>query len=153
MCWCPAEGVERISACEEILLRDLKLMKHKQVIHPVLQEGSYQPPHLSLTIPDSAQGGATDTETNWRLLCVLVSVKHSGSEDEPAGSDSGHRPAVPGSASAHPPSWSSSGAGGPGASSVSGFVPSLWTEPGILWKTTLSRSLSKFGLNLSYNHV
>ncbi|AWP15925.1 putative MAX gene-associated protein-like [Scophthalmus maximus] len=32
------EGVERISACEEILLRDLKLMKHKQVIHPVLQE-------------------------------------------------------------------------------------------------------------------
>ncbi|XP_035467051.2 MAX dimerization protein MGA a isoform X2 [Scophthalmus maximus] len=33
-----AEGVERISACEEILLRDLKLMKHKQVIHPVLQE-------------------------------------------------------------------------------------------------------------------
>ncbi|XP_039992476.1 MAX dimerization protein MGA a isoform X3 [Xiphias gladius] len=33
------EGLEqRISACEKILLRDLKLMKHKQVIHPVLQE-------------------------------------------------------------------------------------------------------------------
>ncbi|XP_071354656.1 MAX dimerization protein MGA a isoform X2 [Trachinotus anak] len=29
---------QRISACEKILLRDLKLMKHKQVIHPVLQE-------------------------------------------------------------------------------------------------------------------
>ncbi|GLD71415.1 MAX gene-associated protein-like protein [Lates japonicus] len=34
-----AESLEQsISACEQILLRDLKLMKHKQVIHPVLQE-------------------------------------------------------------------------------------------------------------------
>ncbi|XP_040916048.1 MAX dimerization protein MGA a isoform X3 [Toxotes jaculatrix] len=34
-----AESLEqRISACEKILLRDLKLMKHKQVIHPVLQQ-------------------------------------------------------------------------------------------------------------------
>ncbi|XP_056248740.1 MAX dimerization protein MGA a isoform X5 [Seriola aureovittata] len=29
---------QRISVCEKTLLRDLKLMKHKQVIHPVLQE-------------------------------------------------------------------------------------------------------------------
>ncbi|XP_071400068.1 MAX dimerization protein MGA a [Centroberyx affinis] len=29
---------ERIAACEKLLLRDVKLMKHRQVIHPVLQE-------------------------------------------------------------------------------------------------------------------
>lgn len=30
---------EKISSFEKILLRDLKLMRHRQVIHPVLQEG------------------------------------------------------------------------------------------------------------------
>ncbi|KAK2826846.1 hypothetical protein Q5P01_021060 [Channa striata] len=35
----PAESLEeRISAFEKILLQDLKLMRHRQVIHPVLQE-------------------------------------------------------------------------------------------------------------------
>lgn len=33
---------ETIEAFEKILLRDLKLMKHRQIIHPVLQEGLYQ---------------------------------------------------------------------------------------------------------------
>lgn len=29
-----------IASFQKILLRDLKLMKHRQVIHPVLQEGT-----------------------------------------------------------------------------------------------------------------
>ncbi|XP_062252885.1 MAX dimerization protein MGA a isoform X2 [Platichthys flesus] len=37
-CRSPAESLEKISSCEKILLTDLKMMKHKQVIHPVLQE-------------------------------------------------------------------------------------------------------------------
>ncbi|XP_029350514.1 MAX dimerization protein MGA a isoform X2 [Echeneis naucrates] len=38
-CWCPAETQElRIATGQKHLLRDLRLMKHKQVIHPVLQE-------------------------------------------------------------------------------------------------------------------
>lgn len=44
MCWGSADTAEsvkeRISAYEKILLRDLKLLKHRQVIHPVLQEGT-----------------------------------------------------------------------------------------------------------------
>lgn len=32
---------EKIAAFEKILLRNLKLMRHRQVIHPVLQEGEY----------------------------------------------------------------------------------------------------------------
>lgn len=43
---------EKICASEKVLLRDLKLMRHRQVIHPVLQEGrlllSGPPPHLLL---------------------------------------------------------------------------------------------------------
>lgn len=36
-----AESLEEtIASFQMILLRDLKLMKHKQVIHPVLQEGT-----------------------------------------------------------------------------------------------------------------
>jgi hypothetical protein len=31
---------ERIAAFEKVLLDDLKVMKHRQVIHPVLQEGN-----------------------------------------------------------------------------------------------------------------
>lgn len=31
---------EMIASFQKILLRDLKLMKHRQVIHPVLQEGT-----------------------------------------------------------------------------------------------------------------
>lgn len=31
---------EKIKVLEKDLLHDLKLMKHRQVIHPVLQEGS-----------------------------------------------------------------------------------------------------------------
>lgn len=30
---------ERIDELEKVLLRDLKIMKHRQVIHPVLQAG------------------------------------------------------------------------------------------------------------------
>lgn len=42
-CWFSADTTlsleEKISSFEKILLRDLKLMRHRQVIHPVLQEG------------------------------------------------------------------------------------------------------------------
>lgn len=31
---------QKIAEFEKILLRDLKLMRHRQVIHPVLQEGT-----------------------------------------------------------------------------------------------------------------
>lgn len=31
---------EKIAAFEKVLLTDLKLMRHRQVIHPVLQEGA-----------------------------------------------------------------------------------------------------------------
>lgn len=31
---------ETIASFQKLLLRDLKLMKHRQVIHPVLQEGT-----------------------------------------------------------------------------------------------------------------
>lgn len=45
---------EKISALEKVLLRDLKLMRHRQVIHPVLQEGRLlltgPPPHLHLLL-------------------------------------------------------------------------------------------------------
>ncbi|XP_015230392.1 PREDICTED: titin-like [Cyprinodon variegatus] len=40
---------ERIAVCEETILRDLKLMKHRQVIHPVLQEVG-----LKMTLLDPA---------------------------------------------------------------------------------------------------
>ena len=63
-------------------------------------------------------------------LTVVVSEKLSGSEDEPSGCQSGHRPAVPGSPSAHLPSWSVSGACDPGVASISGLVPSHWPELG-----------------------
>lgn len=35
----PESTAERIASLEKALLQDLKVMKYKQVIHPVLQEG------------------------------------------------------------------------------------------------------------------
>ena len=53
---------ERIATLEEVLLKDLKLMKHRQVIHPVLQEGK----KLHLNFTNSQQifyphGGCTES--------------------------------------------------------------------------------------------
>lgn len=50
-CEAPVEALqEKISAYQQTLLRDLKLMKHRQVIHPVLQEGTYHPSSSVLQI-------------------------------------------------------------------------------------------------------
>lgn len=65
---------------------------------------------------------------------TVFSCKLSWSEDEPAGSDSVHRPAVSGSPPAHPASWSLSGAADPGAACFSRFVPSYWPDSG--WDTS-----------------
>ncbi|KAI4792109.1 hypothetical protein KUCAC02_033606, partial [Chaenocephalus aceratus] len=44
------DEIERIAAFEKILLRDLKLLRHRQVIHPVLQEVGLKMSQLDTTL-------------------------------------------------------------------------------------------------------
>lgn len=75
-----AESVEEtIAAFQRILLKDLKLIKHRQVIHPVLQEG------MSHLILRSKQDVASDSKVTFH-----PSHGYSRPKDDPAGSNSGH---------------------------------------------------------------
>ena len=44
----PETDEEKIARLEQILLQDLRLLKHRQVIHPVLQEGT--PRNIQITL-------------------------------------------------------------------------------------------------------
>lgn len=59
---------EKICTSEKVLLRDLKLMRHRQVIHPVLQEGKAASDWTSTTSPPAAP-------SHFVSVCLQVGLK------------------------------------------------------------------------------
>lgn len=92
-CWSSADPPlsleEKISSLEKILHRDLKLMKHRQVIHPVLQEGRSLcgPPGLLTTVSDKtswvqvqSKGGKVQVQTLSRTPAGLWVWEKTGQD-------------------------------------------------------------------------
>lgn len=46
----PETDEEKIARLEAILLQDLRVFKHSQVIHPVLQEGEFIQTHINIPV-------------------------------------------------------------------------------------------------------